>query len=96
MCDYPEGHCACGPEVTCHGGAAVRTVKEPPRPPVMMWQCTTTPPAVRTDGCPGKVTDGGACTTENQKCDYPSSCFAGETAICTAGRWLVEQWPPPP
>jgi len=54
-----------------------------------VWSCA---PNVRPDGCPsGQPNAGTACAHEGQNCDYTCSCSLA--AICTSGKWRIENGP---
>lgn len=88
-CQYPEGQCYCGQPPVCSG--AERDPNEFAHIP-STWQCSSWPPKVRADGCPGEI--GGRCSDEGKECVYGSCCVA--TYRCERGEWqqIAAECPP--
>ncbi|HLU69011.1 MAG TPA: hypothetical protein VKZ63_22165 [Kofleriaceae bacterium] len=82
-CDYPEGSCWCGVAPRC-SGVAPHPDEERAAPTV--WNCTPTPPEVRSDGCPGSEPESGSpCADEGKECHYGDCCIT--RVECTGGAW---------
>jgi hypothetical protein len=83
VCQYPEGSCRCGPPEHCGGMAP-----EPVPMQEYTWQCSTPPPDVLPDGCPGSVPPGGTpCDDEGKVCWTGKCCV--QKLECVNGQWQV-------